>query len=305
MSSLTGKKWALLLIFLSVALFSQETVKVDEALDSHRFRLKDGRIVQLVNVDAPLLADTSRGSRSVTREIKKYLKSEITHYPHVMESTSEQVDDSVTLVHLFRKYTLNEININLEYLKRGYGFYRTEPKSDYSEAYFEAAQKAYRNKDGIWNSRFLGRRKPNPMAKRFRSMGGFFTRFDEYEDVRKSGPLLGFSYRISKLIQFVGDRHNCISIAAEYVNYYILLSHIHIGPEVRLKRYFSFSGSYGAFLIPLFCDANDFVPFEPAWQVNFGILMPKRYAELEFSLIYIGDHSPWIRCALCFANPYI
>lgn len=282
-------------------------MKVEEALDSHRFRLEDGRIVQLANVDAPSLADTSRDARPVILQIREYLRQEVVHYPHFIESANVQVEDSVTLVHLFRKYPLNRVSVNRKFLEKGFGFYVTEPKSDHSETYFEAAERAYRNRNGAWNPNFLGVRRKNPLARRIRMMGGLWSAYDADENGFAFLPIIGFSYRISRLLLFSGDPTNYVSLAAEYVNYFIILSQIHIGPEIRIKRRLSFMAGFGAFLIPLPYGFDDAGWYKPCWQISMGVLLPSRRAEFEIGILspLNDDLSPLIRLAIYVSNPYI
>ena len=53
---------------------AREKVHIEQVLDCNLFRLKDGRTIQLANVETPSLADTSWLDKRVTRQILDYIK---------------------------------------------------------------------------------------------------------------------------------------------------------------------------------------------------------------------------------------
>ncbi len=139
--------FALLLIAKSVLLC--QTVTISEILDANLFKLSDGRIVKLAGVDAP--SDSS--SIPFLRAISGFAKEYIGGYNKAkleLDSVSVDQNNRYTLVFLYKKYTLQDLNLNESFLMNGYGKFINNIGTHESTDLKAAQAAAVKSEKGIW-----------------------------------------------------------------------------------------------------------------------------------------------------------
>ena len=298
-------KWYHQLIVLCVMLYSaglaREKVHIDQILDCNRFLLKDGRTIQLVNVETPSRADTSGFNKQVIRQILDYMKKEVCRTSLYMEIADTLKKKNVYRVHLFQKFDLNSVNVNQGFLSRGFGFYQPEPSTDYSEIYFQAAQTAYQKNLGLWMAKkSLAIRRPAENYSRLRFCLGLIDLFEENHR-NNEAVFLSVGYRISKLLPFYQKNRSYISLSAGFDSYYFYIHHLYFGLEIRLKHSYSLSVNKGG--LALLFQRNGFLSGN-MWDVNAGYLFPSANVEFEVGYVHLNDEDRILRFSLCLNNLY-
>ena len=286
---------------LCSAASAREKVHIEQVLDCNLFRLKDGRTIQLANVETPSLADTSWLDKRVTRQILDYIKKEVSRTPVYIEIADTLKEKNVYRVHLFQKFDLNSVNINQRFLIRGFGFYQPEPRTGYSEIYFQAAQTAYQKNQGLWTAKkSLAIRRPADNYSRLRVCMGLLELFEE-DDREAQTVFISVGYRISKLLALYQRNRSYLSFSAGFDSYYFYVHHVYAGLELRLKQYFSLSVNKSG--VALLWGDFDFLTGN-MWDMNFGYLVPHANIEFELSYIHLAQENRVIRLSLCLNNLY-
>jgi endonuclease YncB( thermonuclease family) len=267
----------LLFLCLVISLQAQEKVRVNEIIDCNRFLLKDGRVIRLANIETPSLTDTGRVEKRIVKMIMNYIDEELKGVILRAEFI-DTVEADCYRVHLYRKYDLNAININHLFLERGYGYYVADPKTEYSESYFEAVQKAYRENAGIWQYKTMNHPKVRKLDQRFRFSGGLCTYFDDDDEIEKL-PLVSAGYRVSKLIPLIENKKGYLSISAGFENILIVMQNIYLGPEIRIKPSVSLSYYMGTMFLPQWGEGED--PLGSYQCVSLVLFVPRGDLELD------------------------
>jgi len=304
---MTGFYKIYLMVFALPALVlhasEREKVKVQEILDCNRYLLKDGRTIQLANVETPSLSDTGRTARRVTSGILEYLNKEVKGATLRAEFVDTLEKERVWRVHLYRKYDLNKININAEFLVRGFGYYRKEPVTSASEGYFLAAQKAYERNAGVWNEKKILRPKPNKMGRRWRIHGGWAFDGDELmTDDREGFPVVTFGYRVSNLLTFMQYQHQRLSLGCGFESFFFFVNNVYLGLEYRLLQPFYVAYYYGSFLLlPLWHDESDVLAVHHSFHIGYAF--PGKHLELEAGYSFTTEHEKMLRFGLNITHP--
>lgn len=248
---------------LFVILFSQMTliadsqkfieVKITKILDCNLFETKDGRLVQLANVEAPVMEEADSTIIRFAQHIKLYAKENILYSP--LKMVISDSSEIIFKVHLFRDYDLQLFNFNEYYLKYGFGFYRQDPRSEYSEKYFKAAQTACEKRYGLWGK---GIYQPiqNSFYGRWQIMGGFLGNLSDKKHDIESIPMINLNYRASKIITLFENQSTFFSFASELGSTLIFLNYFMGGPEIRIKKKMYFTANYGKFIFLIFGQNN-------------------------------------------------
>ncbi|MFC1569911.1 hypothetical protein ACFL4L_06715 [bacterium] len=274
-----------------------------EIIDCNRFLLKDGRIIQMVNVDTPSLSDTNRTARHVIPKIMEYLKKEVKGVSLRAEFVDSLEKEQAWLVHLHRKYDLNSVNINEDFLVRGFGYYEKDPVTSYAEAYFFAAQKAYQKNSGVWFEKKDLRPKLNTMDQRWRIYGGWaFNGEKSVSEENKGIPVVTFGYRVSKLLPLKQNKHEYVSLSCGFESFFFLINNVYVGAEFRRHRSFYLAYHYGSFfLLPLWHDSFD--AFAVYHGVYVGYVFPGKHFELESGINFLEEGDRLVRVGLSVTQP--
>lgn len=139
------------LILLLPFVLSADIYKITDIRDSNLFELSDGSLVRLANVDVPSVQTTDSSLIQWARFIKKYAENEYRSYPVSVEYSGKKDSAGYPLVHMFQRFPLQTLHINLAYLKKGFGRYTANDSGKYDTAYRTAASYAEINKIGVWN----------------------------------------------------------------------------------------------------------------------------------------------------------
>ncbi|MBN1782218.1 hypothetical protein JW948_13885 [bacterium] len=294
------KKWISIFILLAAvsALFAKETIRIDKIIDCNLYQLKDGRKISLVNVGTPSLTDTSRTARRVSREIMAYCKAEMRNFSLSAEFVAEDEKTGVWRVHLMREYDLNTKNFNEHFLENGFGFYQEKPRTEYSESYFKAAQKAYKNNAGVFADKNEMSLRTNRMDRRWRILGGYAFDLEDIEGDEDHLPIVSFGYRISRLLTLLQSGQSTVSLAAGFETFIIIIQNVYLGPEIRIQRWLSLSYHAGvlAMFVPWLGEGDYLSSYQ---SVNVGLIFEDRNFEFETGLMFGLEGGRMLRTGIC------
>jgi len=227
----------LIILILAIALnssssYAQDT-KVIEILDTNLFLTKDSVKIKMANLDVPSQNDPDSSRQILAQRIMKYNHINLLNESVRIEKTTLKQDEQsqVKSIHLFKKFPLEDLNINKEFIEKGYGVY-IPGDTLFMEEYLRAAEYAVKNKEGIWKRPVPLREKD--LFNRFRST--FWVNQIQFWDDRFI-PLFGFNYRWSGLIKIWESNPSLISLSAEAgTAIYFFLPYATLGAEYRYKR---------------------------------------------------------------------
>lgn len=171
------------LVCLICSGFGAEKAKIVKVLDSNLFRLKDGRLIRLANVDAPSVHDPNSHLASLAWEIRDYSKSILLSQPAEMEYAGTHWNTFDTIaVHLFQKYPFKKLWFNKMYLENGFGKFIPEADTTYRSEYLQAEAKAKQKGRGLWK---YGSLKPvEPFRRSYTVMGGIIENSDYHNSFK-------------------------------------------------------------------------------------------------------------------------
>jgi len=286
-------KSASLLLFFSIVISAfpvdPENVIITEIIDCNLFKLEDGRLITLANVNLPGRKSFSSYRKKVlVKKILKYEEDNLIGRRLYAEFADSVQSDSVYAVHLFNRYPVNKCHFNLYFLEKGFGYYNPEPESQYTELYSETVTTDQEKKKMSVRHRKKSRAIKD-LEGRLRIMGGIIGTIAEYQGPEgeiEAGaiPMLAASCRISKLVPIFEKNGHFLSLAGGIDNYLLIFPHIHLGPEIRIYRQFAFSADFGG----LFPILSKFHPIEPCWSLTIGYIAPSRKFEIEAGYTFIN-----------------
>ncbi len=169
-------------------------VWVKEVLDANLFLLSDGQKVQMGNIAAPSLSDPDSAKQAQAKAIRKYIRLRLERNGNVeVVFTGFRSESGYPLVYFLVKYPLEKRNLNIEFLKSGYGRFVDNAGTKYKTAAEAAQSEAQKFKRGIWADQPF-RKKKTPYRVSF--SGTFF--YSESGDDRDIFQGLWFSLRPQK-----------------------------------------------------------------------------------------------------------
>lgn len=266
------------LILYSGLIFAQKT-KIVKIYDTNLFQGKNGELLRLANIEVPSLYGTDSMQQYVAQSAMKFaelnLLNRLCHY----EVSTNQVDHDIVYVHLFRKYPLQNQNINKEYLQQGYGKYIQNQDSSYHQDYQKAEQKARERGKGVWY--------PHKFVRPKYTLGifyGYGIGNKNYDDsqYREHWLLLENQSVKNKLSLLIGRMYiaaegsGCCE-CPEYHQYYDYRVHYRLD-FLRLKylqrwKYFAYEiGLMGAYDTPGWCEEMGSIFLFPVGQIQIGLI---------------------------------
>lgn len=154
---------ALFLLWISIPAWPCEADHIDETAmvawvyDGDTLRLKDGRKLRLIGVNAPEMPKEPSDAAPLARAATRYLTGLIEASDktiHIRYDLGLKDRYGRILAHIF---TTNDRNISAEMIERGFGAAITVPPNSWAaDCYYQAELKARDQQRGIWKDALLG-----------------------------------------------------------------------------------------------------------------------------------------------------
>jgi len=143
----------MLFAFVVYASPKKETIKIVQIIDANLFRLADGRLVQLADVQVPSLNSDFLFPKLISRKAFNYARKMLLGHRCVIRYDSSRLQVGKPLsVYLFKIFPLEKLDVNKLYLMRGYGKFVPSKASLYRREYRAAERYAQSKHIGIWGS---------------------------------------------------------------------------------------------------------------------------------------------------------
>jgi endonuclease YncB( thermonuclease family) len=160
---------------------ASDKVVVAEVPDAGVFRTTDGRVFRLACVTAPSVRDPDPVMAAFGRRVRREVSVWMRHGRFRIELEPFTCEDGDTLtVHAWRSYDPDTKTVNRRFLENGFGFFscdscgigdsaQTDPMPESGDEcgrefrmrrmqeYRDAAEKAFRERKGLWNSDLYGK----------------------------------------------------------------------------------------------------------------------------------------------------
>ncbi|NOX88768.1 MAG: thermonuclease family protein [Calditrichaeota bacterium] len=259
-------------IVLILGTASAQSVKIDKILDGNRFLTSSGQEAQLAYVISPSVRSADPREANLARKIMAYAEKIF------KEKRTEIIpvgtaEDGALLILVYQKFPLQRINVNLEYLRKGYGKFDPSAKVSDSTEYLKAQQKAKSQKLGIWNLDAYRVRYINPYHY-LRVTAGFIP-LEKNEIIKWYAiPSFTVGYHYGDLLPVLNYKDFKLSLSARADTYWLMFfPNAKAGPEINIKNFYA-RFMIGA-MIPL-------MGFNHITRVNF--LLPVKTFEAGFKI---------------------
>ncbi len=143
--------------WIGAATLPSQTVRIVDIPAAGLFRLGNGDVVALAHVQLP--ADTVY--RRLQRHIASYAKNHFLRQQARVQYSGNKAPNGTPLVHLTIWYPLERLNVNEQFLLKGFGRFTEQGDSLNRERYRKAETYAQGHQQGLWSPNHYG----NPFFK--------------------------------------------------------------------------------------------------------------------------------------------
>ena len=268
MASLT-KILFFIILFLFFPILNAQDIHIIKIVDANLFMTEDNSLIKMVNLNAPSINDADSARKELAKNIMEYGRINLLkHGCRFMPSPKRKCsDDNVVAGHLYKKYPLSEINMNAEYLKKGYAIY-IPCDTLFLSQYSESSEKSIEKRMGVWKP-ITHDEKPD-YFNRMRLTNWLLQM--EY-DIEFYFPIFGLNYRWSDLFSMYNNESFSTNLSLETGTLiYFMLPYANLGPEFRYKRIY-LRGNYNALLPILGFSGNDEIETFDYWAYDIGLMI--------------------------------
>jgi micrococcal nuclease len=148
----------LVLVFPSSALSTNncDYGKVARVIDGDTFVLKNGQRIRLLGIDTPESADPRRPVQFYGLEAKQFLKKLIDNKLVCLRRDRDRTINRDKYNRLLRYVYVDNVFVNKEIVKNGYGFVFVQFPFQYMEEFRKLQQEAMQKEVGLWDDRKYG-----------------------------------------------------------------------------------------------------------------------------------------------------
>ncbi len=277
-------------IVLILGTASAQSVKIDKILDGNRFLTSSGQEVRLAYVISPSVRSSDPREANLARKIMAYAEK-IFKEKRTEIVPIDTVESGALLILVYQKFPLQRINVNLEYLRKGYGKFDSSAKMSDSTDYLKAQRMAKRQKAGVWNLDVYRVRYINPYHY-LRATAGFIPIKQNEVTSWVAIPSITVGYHYGDLLPVLKHKDFMLSLSADAGTYWLLsFPTAKAGAEINIKNFYA-RFMFGA-LMPLmiFDRFSEFDILLPVKTLEAGLRIKKKngnWIGLEWSYNRIG-----------------
>jgi endonuclease YncB( thermonuclease family) len=230
------KTIVILFYFLLLNINGQERdLKIVKILDANLFQTEDSLQVQMADMRVPSIHSGDSTQIEMAKKAIEFANI------HLLNLTSRFVaspknkcsEDGIISGHLFRKYPLEDTNINAKYLEQGFAVY-LPCDTLFMEEYRTASEKAMDRRKGFWAASPIAR--PPDYFNRFRAS---FLIVPDIFVADSFLPIIGLNYRWSDLYSVLGSSAVQLNLSAEAGTFfYIYFPYGNLGAEFRFAPFY-------------------------------------------------------------------
>lgn len=279
------------LFLLLVQLVNAQNIRIQEIIDANLFLTEDSMLVSMANLNVPSIHDADTVRKDLAKKIMDYARLHLRGYScRFIPSAQKCRVNAGQSGHLFRKYPLSDLNMNAQYLEKGYAVY-LPCDTLFMQEYSSSSQKAIENRLGLWEP--LKSAVPPDYFNRMRLTNWllmFQFELDNYF------PIFGMNYRWSDIFSFYRTENKAFSVnlsGEAGTMLFFMLPYGNIGPEIRFKRLY-IRGSYNMLLPIIWVFEAEELHAYDFWGLDVGFQIPigsSAGIEIEYNVKRINKHS--------------
>ncbi|MCB0283140.1 MAG: hypothetical protein KDF60_11220 [Calditrichaeota bacterium] len=260
----------ILIVFLIHYVQAQD-IRIEEIMDANLFLTEDSMLISMANLNVPSIYDADSVRKDLAKKIMEYACLHLRHYSCRFIPSAQKCNvNTGQSGHLFRKYPLSDLNMNAQYLEKGYAVY-LPCDTLFMQEYSSSSQNAIENRLGIWKP--LRSAIPPNYFNRFR-LTNWLLMFQF--DLENYFPIFGMNYRWSDIFSFYRTENKSFSVnmsGEAGTLLYFMLPYANLGPEIRFKNFY-IRGSYNALLPIIWVFEAEELHVYDFWALDVGFRIP-------------------------------